>query len=210
MVIDFLADIYTFESLLCLISANLIRLWENPHLLPFLWPGLLCPPGHGIEFGFEPGNLTWGGFFRDVFFYVCSIEIVIEVDKVGPSVALRAVMCEMSLLPTIEACIIGWVGVAWPLIASSLWKHLCHMSSHCSPSSVSSPIRCSSLVEIHGYWLVCHPPRGIGEIERACQQSLSLSLSLAISLWEKGVTGLILKVSECSAPEVPKGLPGLS
>ena len=37
-VIDFLADIYTLLLLFCLISADLIRLWENPALLlcPFL------------------------------------------------------------------------------------------------------------------------------------------------------------------------------
>jgi len=29
-VIDFLLDIYTFEVCLCLISAVLIKLWENP------------------------------------------------------------------------------------------------------------------------------------------------------------------------------------
>src|SRR5216684_7340653 len=37
-VIDFRVDRYTSPLLLCLISANLIRQWENPHLLPFLWP----------------------------------------------------------------------------------------------------------------------------------------------------------------------------
>ncbi len=34
-VIDFHADRYTSPLLLCLINADLIRQWENPHLLPF-------------------------------------------------------------------------------------------------------------------------------------------------------------------------------
>src|SRR5258708_23375203 len=37
-VIDFHVDRYTSPLLLCLISANLIRQWENPHLFPSLWP----------------------------------------------------------------------------------------------------------------------------------------------------------------------------
>src|SRR5713226_6021808 len=42
-VIDFRADKYTSPLLLCLISANLIRQWENPHLFPFLWPKRPAP-----------------------------------------------------------------------------------------------------------------------------------------------------------------------
>src|SRR5258708_30832188 len=37
-VIDFRVDKYTSPLLLCLISTDLIRQWENPHLFPFLWP----------------------------------------------------------------------------------------------------------------------------------------------------------------------------
>jgi hypothetical protein len=37
-VIDFLTDRYTSPVLLCLISANLIRQWENPQLSPFFLP----------------------------------------------------------------------------------------------------------------------------------------------------------------------------
>jgi hypothetical protein len=40
-VIDFLANIYTLLSLFCLISADLIRLWENPDLLLRPFPGLV-------------------------------------------------------------------------------------------------------------------------------------------------------------------------
>ena len=40
-VIDFLADIYTLLSLFCLISADLIRLWENPDLLLRPFPALV-------------------------------------------------------------------------------------------------------------------------------------------------------------------------
>ena len=42
IVIDFLADIYTLSLLLCLISADLIKQLENPHLHPFLLLVLLC------------------------------------------------------------------------------------------------------------------------------------------------------------------------
>src|SRR5713226_4053194 len=46
-VIDFCADKYTSPLLLCLISTDLIRQLENPHLFPFLLPkhvvlGLSC------------------------------------------------------------------------------------------------------------------------------------------------------------------------
>src|SRR5258707_2773932 len=40
-VIDFHADKYTSPLLLCLISTDLIRQLENPHLVPFLSPGCL-------------------------------------------------------------------------------------------------------------------------------------------------------------------------
>ena len=42
IVIDYLADIYTLSLLLCLISANLIKQLENPHLRPFLLLVSLC------------------------------------------------------------------------------------------------------------------------------------------------------------------------
>jgi hypothetical protein len=43
IVIDLRADIYAFWSLLCLISANLIKHWENPLWCPWNWPVL---PSH--------------------------------------------------------------------------------------------------------------------------------------------------------------------
>src|SRR5258708_10386789 len=42
-VIDFRADKYTSPLLPCLISADLIRQPENPHLFPFLSPKHLIP-----------------------------------------------------------------------------------------------------------------------------------------------------------------------
>src|SRR5229473_8327061 len=42
-VIDFRADKYTSPLLPCLISADLIRQRENPHLFPSLWPGHFAP-----------------------------------------------------------------------------------------------------------------------------------------------------------------------
>src|SRR5216684_7764956 len=42
-VIDFHVDRYTSPLLLCLISADLIRQWENPHLSPSLSPGHSTP-----------------------------------------------------------------------------------------------------------------------------------------------------------------------
>lgn len=42
-VIDFLADRYTSPLLLCLTSADLIRQWENPQLLPFPLPTAPTP-----------------------------------------------------------------------------------------------------------------------------------------------------------------------
>jgi hypothetical protein len=42
-VMDFLADMYTSLLLFCLISATLIRQWENPYLLPLPFPGLIAP-----------------------------------------------------------------------------------------------------------------------------------------------------------------------
>src|SRR5258707_15842162 len=44
-VIDFRAERYTSPLLLCLISTNLIRQFENPHLSPFPLPTNLIPLG---------------------------------------------------------------------------------------------------------------------------------------------------------------------
>ena len=83
--------------LLFLISANLIRQWENPHLLLFPWLKPLFLQGHGIEFRFEAGNTALGWFLRNVFFYIGTVKFIIEVNKVGSGVVLRAVLIKSDL-----------------------------------------------------------------------------------------------------------------
>src|SRR5260221_6449220 len=62
-VIDFCPVIYT-SLLLCLISANLIKLRENPRFAPFLWLAALYPPAslHPVlPSGMQSDLLsTWG------------------------------------------------------------------------------------------------------------------------------------------------------
>src|SRR5260370_30461941 len=62
-VIDFCAKRYTSPLLPCLISTNLIRQFENPHLSPFFLPTCLAPGGSCllIVVSLRPHCLTvWG------------------------------------------------------------------------------------------------------------------------------------------------------
>ena len=122
---------YTLSLLLCLISADLIKQLENSHLLLFLFfcqfhfvvPREMCKSGLDIIKGVS--QLLQG------IVVVVFLIIIIEVNEICIVVfmllPLRAIMSEMSLLPTLEA------GIA----SCTLRWSLC--VGHVSPSHTSPP-----------------------------------------------------------------------
>ena len=112
--------------------------------------------------------LLWGAVV------VVFLIIVVEVNEVGivviASLPLWTVAGEVSLLPTLETCIVSHVS-RWPLSVG-------HISSGGVSSSPTSPIVWSmGSVEVHWDRLIVHPPWCIGGVVLGLLLSLSSSLS---------------------------------
>ena len=98
--------------------------------------------------------------------------IVIEINKVGVVVAaslpLRAIASEVSLLPTLEACVVS--GVTGRSLSVS------DVSSGRASSSSTPPIVWGAgSIEVHWNWLIIHPSRCIGGVVLGPLLSLSSS-----------------------------------
>src|SRR5258708_4063507 len=110
-VIDFRVDRYTSPLLLCLINADLIRLWENPHLLPFLWlrHSTLGPSCYSI--------VVYRGDCVPRDRFVFSFALVVGFEEVYTFLPLppRAIPCKVTHLTTFKAC------SSWACHRGAIW-----------------------------------------------------------------------------------------
>ena len=118
-----------------------------------------------------------GRLLRSIVVIVILI-VVVEIDKVGIVIAvslpLRAIASKVSLLPTLEACVISRV--------SGRSLGISDVSPGRAPTSSASPIvRGAGSIDVHRDWLVIHPSRCVGGVVLGPLLSLASS-SLSKSL----------------------------
>ena len=98
--------------------------------------------------------------------------VVVEIDQIGIVVAaslpLRAVAGKVSLLPTLEACVVSRIA-GWSLSVSDV------SSGRASASSAPPIVWGAGPIDVHWDWLIVHPSRCVGGVVLGALLSLSPS-----------------------------------
>ena len=184
---------YTLSLLLCLISANLIKQWENPQLLPFLLQACFLVKRHCIELLFELFDTIQGFKPFEV------VKVFVEIDKICSSMSLATawtVSSKVAHLATFEASIVCISLGGSSSIVVQGWPKAGSISLNAS-SIFLMPIWCSGLAQVHRDSYVIHPMQCIGRVV------LYLRRSLLVESWpalvkECFLISLVSLVEECA------------